>query len=552
MRKILFFAFALFFQTAFAEIDKDAVYVVANASDAQSVELAEFYCSLRNIKPDNIILLDLPKNRPFLSRAEYVRLLENPLFEKLVAKGAVSATPIGSADAFGRCDYLLSRVNLDFLVLCRGIPWGISTRNPSSRAINSAATEEASVDSEISARFIPHKMKNSVRNPVYKRDAETWRAYGLVRTARLDGATLADVKNALLKTLEAERRGLRGRAYIDKSLRARLGDIWLEKAAEHLRAEGFDVDVESTRALFPLTRRFDYPAYYFGWHSSWLQGYFALPEFRVSDGMVGWQIYSFSALSMRSRAFWTPMFVSKNAGATDGNVFEPFLALTRDISEFSRLYFGAKMLPAEAAFAALPALSWQSVYVGDPLYNPHKKTLEMQIADIDAGKIDELSQYALIRRANIVARENGNGAAAEFLGKYAGKIPDTALVWKMLELSPDSEKGRFAETLFSRDIFADIQYSGLAFELSRYFEKNGDAPKALHILEAIVGIRKGALQQSAAKEAERAAKAAGLQLSEKTVAVLNEIAAQKMRQLEREQKRRAQNEQKKRAQKQAK
>ena len=88
-----------------------------------------------------------------------------------------------------------------------------------------------------------------------------------------------------------------------------------------------------------------------------------------ADGAIGWHIYSFSASQMRNPVFWSPTFVRLGAGATVGNVHEPFLSMTHHADLFIEALLDGKTA-GEAAYASIPVLSWQNVFLGDPMYRP--------------------------------------------------------------------------------------------------------------------------------------------------------------------------------------
>ena len=474
--------FILFLATCllYASVDNKKIFVVANMLDKQSVELAKTYCKYRAIPEKNIILLDIPKNTGIVSRDFYVQYIENALFSKLIELDAINALDLKSNDSYGRSQLILSRINLDYLVLCKGVPWGVSDREKSKRMAISPANSDASVDSEISARFLPaNKYKGFMKNPAFAKTGDEWRSYGLIRVARLDGASFDDVKKMLQNTQDVESRGIVGRAYFDKCKRAKLGDDWIDSAAKILKEQGFDVSVDESRTVMNLGHRMDYPALYFGWYSSHPCGYFSIPKFSMK-GIIGWHIYSFSAFNLSNKNAWTPTLISNGATATDGNVFEPYLALTRNIGVFTKLMFEDNLLPAEAAFAALPVLSWQNIYIGDPLFNPLKVDLDTQLANLSN---DELSQYVVIRKANLIMSKLGKDKAREFLKKYEGKIPDVAIKWKLFELSDiQSEK---LDYILDSINYEKLDYLGLSFQACKQLEQMGKADKALEYYEKI-------------------------------------------------------------------
>ena len=81
--------------------------------------------------------------------------------------------------------------------------------------------------------------------------------------------------------------------------------------------------------------------------------------------------------------------LTKGAAATIGNVYEPYLQLTAHLDLFSdRLLHGFTF--AESAYMSMPALSWMSVMVGDPLYRPYRNWLQL---DDSSAAVSEWSAY---------------------------------------------------------------------------------------------------------------------------------------------------------------
>jgi len=115
------------------------------------------------------------------------------------------------------------------------------------------------------------------------------------------------------------------------------------------------------RALFSYSERFDGVAVYFGWYTYGAYGYFKEKNMAFADGAIGWHIYSFSASQMRNPVFWSPTFVRLGAGATVGNVHEPFLSMTHHADLFIEALLDGKTA-GEAAYASIPVLSWQNVF----------------------------------------------------------------------------------------------------------------------------------------------------------------------------------------------
>lgn len=476
MKRAVFFflSAALFALCARAEVLPSKVYVVANSDDPDSLAIADFYASARGIPKGNIVGLPMPKAGK-ISKAEYFEKIENPLVAELAKRGALKAVKLGGREPSGREIYSYVSHDIGFLVLCRGVPWGVNP-SPNSPAPNppKSFSDAASVDSEISGRFVSSKsFAGFVKNPLFNNYswAMTPSITGTIPVARLDGVSRADVEASVKNALEAEKKGVRGRVYIDESKREKTGDKWLSAAGKILSAAGFDVSENTEPRLFGFADRMDAPAFYFGWYAFNPAGYFADKNFKFPAGASALHIFSFSAANMRDRNSWTPAFTAEGASATFGNVYEPYLGGTHYPHVYV-LALARGMSAGEAATAAMPFLSWQGVFVGDPMFKPFKTDLKKQMENIDAGEIDELSQYSVIRMVNSISKKGGARAAFDYASKYVGKMPDAALLWKLAQLAAADKNTSASEQLardaLSRDIYSKVSYRGLAFEICAY------------------------------------------------------------------------------------
>lgn len=476
MKRAVFFflSAALFALCARAEVLPSKVYVVANSDDPDSLAIADFYASARGIPKGNIVGLPMPKAGK-ISKAEYFEKIENPLIAELAKRGALKAVKLGGREPSGREIYSYVSHDIGFLVLCRGVPWGVNP-SPNSPAPNppKSFSDAASVDSEISGRFVSSKsFAGFVKNPLFNNYswAMTPSITGTIPVARLDGVSRADVEASVRNALEAEKKGVRGRVYIDESKREKTGDKWLSAAGKILSAAGFDVSENTEPRLFGFADRMDAPAFYFGWYAFNPAGYFADKNFKFPAGASALHIFSFSAANMRDRNSWTPAFTAEGASATFGNVYEPYLGGTHYPHVYV-LALARGMSAGEAATAAMPFLSWQGVFVGDPMFKPFKTDLKKQMENIDAGEIDELSQYSVIRMVNSISKKGGARAAFDYASKYVGKMPDAALLWKLAQLAAADKNTSASEQLardaLSRDIYSKVSDRGLAFEICAY------------------------------------------------------------------------------------
>ena len=72
------------------------------------------------------------------------------------------------------------------------------------------------------------------------------------------------------------------------------------------------------------------------------------------------------------------LLVACGVAATVGNVFEPYLQLTHRPDLLLRALVRGHNF-GDAAYYALPVLSWQAIALGDPLYRPFRVTLDDQL-----------------------------------------------------------------------------------------------------------------------------------------------------------------------------
>lgn len=475
------------------------VFVVAAAGNAESLEVAEHYMSRRSIPEENLIALVLPKEET-VSWESFAEDLHAPLIHELVRRGLIDGEITGKRDAAGR---LLLSIPRDFnpenaragkkiayLVLCRGVPLRIQNDPGKLPPLPPAKEGEpapkrqpletncASVDSELALIAVPDLPVNGViPNPFFKNANPSSKPLQnlVLKVARLDGITAADAKALVDNALLAEKKGLMGRAYVDIGGPHKQGDAWLAQAEKTVRDLGFDTSVERTKNLIPVTSRYDAPAFYFGWYTQNVGGFFLDPNFRFPAGACAIHIHSFSATSMRSQTAWTPGLVARGVTATVGNVYEPYLGFSHHPHYFIEA-LAAGMTAGDAAAFANPTLSWQTIFVGDPLYRPFKKTLREQISEAKTGFPTRLHQYAFLRAANLSRAEEKDADANKLLNGARFYAPGLALEYAIA-------KNNFSKTHLLQWNYKPnnlvFENPGLILELVRFLAKNGKADQSV-------------------------------------------------------------------------
>lgn len=412
----------------------DSVVILANSADPDSLAIARHYAQVRSVPAANVIALPLSMDETITWR-EFVGTLWQPLEDELVRRGWIDAIAMDLFDEVGRRKYAIFGHRIGALVVCRGVPLRVAN-DPSlfSEVMPYTAhaefrTNQGAVDSELSLLAqTDYPINASVPNPLFRNPRPSADELGrVVKVSRLDGPSAADASALVDHAIQAERTGLLGRAYVDMAGPHERGNMWLESVAGELRDLGFDTTVGRGPQTLPESARMDAPAIYFGWYAPDLNGPFRLPGFRFPPGAIAVHIHSFSARTLRSRSEgWCGPLVARGVTATVGNVYEPYLEnLHRPDLLLEALARGDDLV--DAAYYALPALSWQSIVIGDPLYRPFAVGLNAQLRDLPSLPGD-LAGYAVIRQMNLLDAQ-GKHADALDAGRAALKAaPSPALV----------------------------------------------------------------------------------------------------------------------------
>ncbi|MBO6004137.1 MAG: TIGR03790 family protein [Verrucomicrobia bacterium] len=345
--------------------------VVYNKHHPASLEIARHYIQLRNIPEDHLIELSLPFTAG-IERADYEQRIEMPIREALSGKNLLMTS-----------SNTVSTNAIRYLVLCRGIPFVILNQKGEDQ--NSRDKTGAAVDSELAS--LPLRLLNSPRgfdgqlrcfasglsNP-YIISPRT----GVLMTARLDGPSDRIANSLVDKALQAEKEGLWGKCLFDvrglTNSGYLQGDLWLRGASEVCRLYGFETRVDTRSETVSGDVPLDALAFYAGWYDYNASGPFKNGLVEFMPGAFAYHLHSFSAQNIFTTSnHWVGPLLDRGATCTIGYVDEPFLGCTLNVEAFADwLMRGASF--GEAAYHALPSLSWQTTVIGDPLYRPFKLT----------------------------------------------------------------------------------------------------------------------------------------------------------------------------------
>lgn len=429
----------------FTRVEDEAsrVVIVANENDPESVQLARFYADRREIPRANIIALDLPAGEE-MDWIQFRDRLYTPLQRRLIEDGWMDAIPMDLEDDIGRQKLSTAGHRISYLVTCRGVPLKIrNTEEIPSDAPESLSdnlrTHRAAVDSELALinQSAPQR-DGLIRNPIFGKSAPSFfERDAVVRVARLDGPTFPIVRRLVESALAAEAHGLIGRAIVDIGGPHKKGDVWFRESAQILRGLGWAPQVDENRKTLPTTARADGVAIYLGWYAGKINGPFAQRGYQFAPGAIALHLHSYSASSLRltDGGGWTGPLVARGVAATVGNVYEPYLEFTHH----PHMLIGALMAGAtlgEAAYFSMPALSWQSTVIGDPLYRPTRTPAADQMERLDEIPL-RWSSYLFARHLEVKLSDPEAEITAEEItlaSRTFDQFPTLALAWQVAQM----------------------------------------------------------------------------------------------------------------------
>lgn len=325
------------------------VLVVYNDKMEGSKEIAEYYAGLRGIPAGQIFKISASQQEE-ITREEFNTTIWAPISE-----------------------YVLKHDNILCIVPCRGVPLKVKrTLKPEG---SFKGHDEASVDSELMLIRDGELQTDAAKeNPFLRSDRALTLEDKVLVVSRLDGATVELCKGLVEKAILAEALTPEGHSYLDtRGLTGGDGyqqrDDTMELTAEAWKKLGIPFSHDEkpeVQDLSTLKDMLHYQAWYAG--SQTPKG-----KVKFRTGGIDVHLHSFSANTVRgTTSNWVGPILSWNATCTYGTVYEPYtIGYPYEEIMWDRIAEGWQY--GEAGMAANHLLSWQSVFVGDPLYRPYAK-----------------------------------------------------------------------------------------------------------------------------------------------------------------------------------
>jgi uncharacterized protein (TIGR03790 family) len=385
----------------------EQVLVVANKMAWYSVDLAKYYMKRRGIPLNNLIEINAPTNE-HCSREDYEKYIAFPVkafFEKndpegnkfhcLVTVYGLPLEVLRPKLSSEEQKQLLELQKKQDLIRS----WIVKAKErQDSQEIKTLREEEAEIKKQINqvGKVFQGAAVDSelalVREENYRLDGWLPNKYFLgyrgkeiknipqkaMLVSRLDGPSEEIVRRIIDDSLQAEKEGLRGKAYFDarwpdprdKEVKGSYAfyDRAIHNAARLVeKSRRMPVILDSKEKLFQPGECPD-AAIYCGWYS--LARY--VDAFTWVRGAVGFHIASQECQTLKNRGsqVWCKMMLEKGVAATLGPVAEPYIQTFPVPDIFFGLLVDGKLSLAECYALSNPFWSWQMVLIGDPLYRP--------------------------------------------------------------------------------------------------------------------------------------------------------------------------------------
>ena len=398
--------FMFFLRELAHALEPEEILVVANTNAAKSKGLARYYMKKRQIPNKNLVLLFMTDNET-CSREEYEKKAIPPIRRFLDKNNGIRAIvtvfgvplrisgpekPPSEASKLWELESRKKKLEED-LALEENMDDDLKQKkNKELSELKSTLAEYersldkgAAFDSDLAlVKKDGYNLNMWQPNPYYlgfRGQKLTIDQSEVMMTSRLDGATEEVVKRIINDSIEAEKTGLKGKAYFDARWKdpgdKKLSGYDFYDRSIHLAARSLSekkrikVVLNDSEGLFQKGESPD-TALYCGWYS--LARY--VDAFSWQKGSVGYHIASSECTTLKSQdsQVWCKKMLDHGIAATIGPVGEPYVQAFPVPEVFFEFLTEGYLTLAEAYLISLPYLSWKMVLVGDPLYRLNLKS----------------------------------------------------------------------------------------------------------------------------------------------------------------------------------
>ena len=392
-------------------LEPNEIAILVNRRLASSREVADHYVAKRGVPKKNVVEMHLPTGED-ISRKDYDREVVPGLREALAGKKAtikcilcVYGVPlrIGGKESTPDEKKQLEELKASLEIAKKSLAELEKAEKKDAIEISASKAEirkfeekqatlshresQAAFDSELMLLWQKeYRLERWQPNPLnwqFPADKRAKLPEPILMTCRLDGPTPEIAKRLVDDAIDVEASGLKGKVYIDargigfdaKKPGDSHGyggyDESYREMADLFKAAKFDVTLDNMNDLFNPDSCPD-AALYSGWYSH--ANY--IPSCTFAKGAIAWHLASSEAVTLRNEKskVWCPNLLKAGVAATLGPVAEPYTIGFPKPAEFFGFVATGKYPLVECYAKTVYFASWMTVLVGDPLYNPYKKT----------------------------------------------------------------------------------------------------------------------------------------------------------------------------------
>jgi len=330
----------------------ERVLLVTNRNSTASGEIANYYAARRKIPPKQVCVIAAPEGEQ-IARPDYERTVEAPVRDCLAKRGLTE--------------------QIFYLVTTLGVPLHI-------QGTTGREATAGSVDSELALLYARMKgqtvaVPGPQRNPMFRQTGAPFshRAFPIYLVTRLAAYDVAGVKAMIDRGLAARNRGT---VYLDmREGSDQAGESWLRDA--HILIPAGRSELEQTTEVWYGRRN---AIGYASWGSNDKQRKQRRLGFQWLPGAIATEFVSTNGRTFRRPPEdWRPGqefggtkqslsadLIAEGATGASGHTSEPYLAYTPRPELLFPAYLAGRNL-AESFYAAIPAVGWMNIVVGDPL-----------------------------------------------------------------------------------------------------------------------------------------------------------------------------------------
>ncbi len=356
-----------------------------NDSTQDSLELANYYANKRSIPSGNVVGINTPTTLA-ITRSDYNIYIKSPLETYLTDNNL--------------------KDSIKYIVLIYGIPMKVYDISGAANNYVNAAGNHSSVDASTMFLFQSNysSTDGKITNPYFNADPNLDLTYRFKSNTfgtdvkmqylvtRLDGYTMADVKDMIDRAYDADKSGT-GSFILDRYSGANnFGFDSITNTATNLKNLGkntypdpFTTGTSAVKSISNSVMGYVSYGIYAGLGNDFFNNDL---DFNYLNGAVASTYESYTAFSNvepdNTNFGQIYQFIRSGGSGGIGNVYEPFTTGVPNDSVYMPAY-SVGYTWADSAYMSLPTINWQAIVVGDPLMRIVKDNIAVPTVSLNTA-----------------------------------------------------------------------------------------------------------------------------------------------------------------------